>query len=79
MLGPGAARTEDQAAALIHAELDYHRGRTPVFLVPVQCGDLVQRLYSWGARNCEMHVAQAFGNVRPLEGVVMPTFLPETG
>ena len=71
--------TEDQAAALIHAELDGHRGRTPVLLVPVQCDSLVRQLYAWGARNCEMHVAQAYGDVPPLLGVTMPTFLPETG
>ncbi|MFP6621243.1 MAG: GNAT family N-acetyltransferase [Pirellulaceae bacterium] len=79
MLGPGVARSEEQAAALIHAELDQHRGRMPVFLVPVACGSLVQRLYNWGARNCEMHVAQAHGSVMAPRGVTMPTFLPETG
>jgi len=79
MLGPGVARTEEQAAALIHAELNCHRGRSPVFLVPVTCGGLVQRLYAWGARNCEMHVAQSNGKARPPRGVTMPTFLPETG
>ncbi|MEC9003135.1 MAG: GNAT family N-acetyltransferase [Planctomycetota bacterium] len=79
MLGPGVARGEDQAAALIHAELNQYPGRMPVFLVPVAGGDLVQRLYSWGARNCEMHVAQAHGSFTLPRGVTMPTFLPETG
>ena len=79
MLGPGVARTEEQAAALIHAELNQHPGRMPVFLVPVACGELVRQLYSWGARNCEMHVAQAYGEVAIPQGVTMPTFLPETG
>jgi len=79
MLGPGVARTEDQAAALIHAELNSHRGRSPVFLVPVTCGRLGQGLYAWGARNCEMHVAQSNGTTQPPQGVTMPTFLPETG
>ena len=79
MLGPGVARTEDQAAALVHAELNCHRGRSPGFLVPVTCGDLVQRLYGWGARNYEMHVAQSNGKAQPPRGVTMPTFLPETG
>jgi len=79
MLGPGVARTEDQAAALIYTELNRHRGRAPVFLVPVGCGDLVGQLYAWGARNCEMHVAQAHGPAQPPAGIVMPTFLPETG
>jgi len=79
MLGPGVARSEEQAAALIYEELDQHRGRMPVFLIPVSCGELVQRLYSWGARNCEMHVAQAYGAATAPRGVTMPTFLPETG
>lgn len=79
MLGPGVARSQEQAAALIHLELNQHRGRMPVLLVPVSCGELVRQLYSWGARNCEMHVAQAYGAVTAPRGVTMPTFLPETG
>ena len=38
MIGPGLARDSAQAAALLLAELDRHRGRQPVFLVPVDCG-----------------------------------------
>jgi GNAT superfamily N-acetyltransferase len=80
MLGPGVARTEDGAAALIRAELDTrHRGRQPVFLVPVTRAGLVQRLYSWGAKNCEIHFAQVRGAWTEPTGIVMPTFLPETG
>jgi hypothetical protein len=79
MIGPGVARTEDQAAALLYAELDRHRGRLPLFLVPVTCGGLVKQLYDWGARNCEMHVAQVHGQAQSPQGVVLPTFLPESG
>ena len=79
MLGPGVSRTENQAAALIYAELNRYGGRTPVFLVPVSCGNLVRHLYQWGARNCEMHVAQVYGNAQTPRGIVLPTFLPETG
>ncbi len=79
MLGPGVSRTEDQAAALIYAELNQQAGRTPVFLVPVAAGQLVKQLYAWGARNCEMHVAQAYGPAQLPAGVIMPTFLPESG
>ena len=79
MLGPGVARTQQQAAALIHAELDRHRGRSPLFLVPVACKELVQQLYSWGARNSEIHVAQVHGVAQAPAGVTMPTFLPESG
>ncbi len=79
MLGPGVMRDQETAAALILAELDRHRGRSPVFLVPVAQSDLVRQAYSWGARNCEMHFSQVLGEFTPLEGVYMPTFMPETG
>ena len=78
MLGPGIARTEKHAAALIHAELNEQRGRCPVFLVPVNCGELVAQCYAWGAKNCEIHVAQVLGEFQPFNGVVMPAFMPET-
>lgn len=79
MLGPGVAREERQAAALIHAELNQHPGRSPIVLAPVNCGALVKQIYDWGGRNTEMHVAQSFGPASAAKGVVMPTFLPETG
>ena len=78
MLGPGVARTQGQAAALIAMELKRHPAK-PVFLVPVECAELVQTLYGWGARNCELHFAQVRGAWRAPAGVVLPTFLPETG
>ena len=79
MLGPGVMRTEADAAALIFAELDAHRGRAPVFLVPVDAAELVRTLYSWGARNCEMHFCQVLGEFHEFNGIAMPTFMPETG
>ena len=79
MLGPGFARTEAQAAALIARELNHRRGQTLVWLVPVQSAELVQRCYAWGARNCEIHVAQVRGLWQDARGVNMPTFMPETG
>ncbi len=78
MIGPGLARTEKQAAALLSAELDRHRGRRPVFLLPVDSAGLVRRAYDWGARNCEMHFSQVRGPCPPLHGLNFPTFLPET-
>jgi hypothetical protein len=78
MIGPGVARGEEQAAALLLAELNVNAGRTPVFLLPVGYGGLVAQAYSWGARNCELHLAQVLGEAQPIEGVTMPTFLPET-
>lgn len=78
MIGPGLARTPGQAAALLLAELDRHRGRRPVFLVPVECEELVKQAYQWGARNCELHFSQIRGAYQPIRGVNLPTFLPET-
>ena len=79
MLGPGVLRGQEQGAALIYHHLNHYPGRSPVLLVPITCGDLVQQLYVWGARNCEMHVAQSHGPAQSPTGIVMPTFLPETG
>ena len=79
MLGPGAARTEKAALALIAAELNHHRGGRPVFLVPVECHHMVSTLYQWGARNCEIHFAQIRGAFPGFHGISMPTFMPETG
>lgn len=79
MLGPGAATTEDAAAALILAELNHHRGQSPVWLVPADCGGLVRRMYDWGAKNVEIHFAQVRGRFDGFDGVVLPTFMPETG
>lgn len=78
MFGPGAARDEAAAEALIWRQWDRFRGKAPVFLVPARCASLVQSLYRRGARNCELHVLQARGEIPPLRGVVMPSFMPET-
>jgi hypothetical protein len=78
LLGPGAARTEEIAAALLVAERRKHPA-SPVFLVPATCAALIQTLYSWGARNCELHVAQIRGEWQEPRGVVFPSFLPESG
>ena len=79
MLGPGCARDEGAAAALLWRALDALRGQSPVFLVPCAAAGLVRQCYSWGARNVELHAAQAIGPVPPARGVAFPTFLPETG
>lgn len=79
MLGPGVMRDDGAAAALLAAELDQHHGRSPVWLVPADRPELVRTMYGWGARNCELHFAQARGTVMQPTGVVLPTFLPETG
>ena len=78
MLGPGVMRTDADALALIHAQLTGMPGRQPVFLVPAHAEELVASLYQWGARNCEMHVAQVRGKAQEFRGITMPTFMPET-
>ncbi len=79
LLGPGVMRTPEAAEDLIADQLHVERGGTPVFLVPAACESLVETLYGWGARNCELHVAQCRGRWTEPDGVVMPTFMPETG
>ncbi len=78
MLGPCVTRSDQEAAALVYVELNHHRERSPVFLVPVERGRLVRQMYDWGARNCELHLYQVRGQFRPFQGISMPTFLPET-
>ena len=79
MLGPGVARSDDTALTLILAELDQHRGGAPVFLPPSDRPALLASLYALSARNLELHVAQVRGVAQPPAGVVLPSFLPETG
>ena len=75
-IGPYLARTLEQQG---HEVIVFHRGRSPVFLVPVACEQLVKTLYGWGARNCEIHFCQVRGKFEGFDGVAMPTFMPETG
>jgi len=77
MVGPGVSRTEAIAAALIERELNHHKGRSPLFLVPAECDRLVGKLYDRGARNCELRFSQVRGEWQGFDGVFMPTFLPE--
>lgn len=78
MIGPGLARDEQAAQALLLTELNYHAGATPVWLIPTDCRSLAQTLYSWGARNCELHFGQVRGGDAGFSGVFFPTFMPET-
>ena len=79
MLGPGLARDEGLAAALVRGELNFHRGRSPVWLVQSTSRSLVDAMYAIGAKNCELHITQVLGNYTPETGIVFPTFMPETG
>jgi GNAT superfamily N-acetyltransferase len=79
MIGPGLARSEEITITLLASQLDFFRGLSPVFLLPVDAAHAVQTVYSWGARNCEIHFAQCLGERQATKGVIMPTFMPETG
>jgi hypothetical protein len=78
MLGPGIARDETLAAALVRGELNFHRGCSPVWLVPSCSRKLVDAMYAIGAKNCELHISQVLGDYTPETGIVLPTFMPET-
>jgi GNAT superfamily N-acetyltransferase len=78
-IGPGVARSEEAAAALLLDHLNHYPGRAPLLLLPVECSSLVRFAYRLGGRNCEMHAAQVRGEAQPFAGVTFPTFLPETG
>jgi hypothetical protein len=79
MIGPGVMRDDRVALALIHAQHHVRRGGPPVFLVPTHESDLLADLYRWGARNVELHFTQVRGPYAQPAGLVMPTFLPESG
>lgn len=79
MIGPGVARTEEAAAALICTQLEHFRGQVVLLVVPMDKRRLVETLYGWGARNVETHLFQARGKFQPFAGVNLPSFLPETG
>src|SRR5205823_871182 len=65
MLGPCVTRTEEAATALLLRELDRHRGRSPIFLVPADRPQLVHQVYAWGGRNSEVHFCQVRGDFQP--------------
>jgi len=79
MLGPGCARDDEGARALLAAELDARfRGVSPVVLAPADRPAITTWLRSLGGRNVELHLMQVRGEAPPIRGVVLPTFLPET-
>jgi GNAT superfamily N-acetyltransferase len=78
MIGPGVAINEETAMCLLVSHLMLYPGRTPVFLVPPTATSMTRKLYAWGARNCELHFQQVRGDHAPTQGILMPTFLPES-
>lgn len=79
MIGPGAARTESAMIALTSRMLSFHRNNTAIMLVPATAGKLAYTLYQWGAKNCELHLSQVRGNSQLSSGVIVPSFMPESG
>jgi GNAT superfamily N-acetyltransferase len=79
MIGPGAMRSEADAIALVGAALDQHRGGKVLVVTPSKATRLVQFLYALGARNSELHLSQVRGPAQPEKGILIPTFMPETG
>lgn len=79
MIGPGWMENDADALALIAAQLHHHAPGNPVFLVPAKASGLTAALYQAGARNVELHVAQVRGPCMEPQGIVIPTFLPESG
>jgi len=51
----------------------------PLFLIPMGKKEIVEQVYEWGGRKVETHLFQVRGEYKPFNGVVMPSFLPETG
>lgn len=78
LLGPGCMRGDEDAIALIHRELDARRGKTMVWLAPSNRPAITAAMYKLRAKNCELHVAQTTGEPPQINGVFMPTFMPET-
>jgi GNAT superfamily N-acetyltransferase len=79
MLGPCVARSSVVATALVRRELERFRGTVALMLVPVVERDMVEEFYRWGGVNVEIHLQQIWGEFRPVRGVNMPSFLPESG
>ncbi len=79
MLGPCVARSCAAATALARRELERFRGTSALLLIPAEERNMVEQLYRWGAVNVEIHLQQVWGEFRRVQGVSMPSFLPETG
>ena len=79
-IGPGVARDEQQAAALlVRRAQPLSAAERPWSWSLSSATELVRLLYRLGGRNCEVHAAQVRGGAEPFRGVSFPTFMPETG
>lgn len=79
MIGPCVARDEAAALALILHAAERFRGTSVLLVVPMEARRLVEQLYAWRAVNVETHLAQIWGEFQPIRGIVMPSYLPESG
>lgn len=78
MIGPGASGNTPAMEALLLAQLDRFKGRKIVCLLPASEHALIRKAYRWGARNCELHLSQVRGGSKPVQGISIPAFLPES-
>ena len=68
MIGPGIAKNEKVTIQMLASMLDLFREKSQVFLLPVTAKETVKTVYSWGARNCEIHFSQCYGEYQPSKG-----------
>lgn len=78
MIGPGAIRSAASFEALLRAQLDRFRGKSVTFVVPADQPEVTRIGYDLGARNCELHFGQVIGEAQPIQGISIPSFLPES-
>ncbi len=78
LIGPGVAVDAAAAEAMLRAQLQRFLGSDVLVVLPASYPELIAVAYGLGARNCELHFAQVRGRAAPINGVVFPTYLPET-
>ena len=78
MIGPAIAPDATTLLTLLITQLNHGEGSSPLFLLPSDQPEITRTLYRLGARNHEIHLAQALGPAPTLKGITLPTFLPET-
>jgi len=77
-LGPAHARDEASVCRLLAAALPVVAGRTALILVSPVATKVTSMLYTWEARNADIHVLQVRGAYQAPTGVQLMTFLPES-
>ncbi|MFM2413557.1 MAG: hypothetical protein RJB05_733, partial [Armatimonadota bacterium] len=77
-LGPAHARDEASVCRLLAAALPVVAGRTALVLVSPAASKVTSLLYTWKARNADIHLLQVRGAYTAPTGVQLMTFLPES-